>query len=618
MAYTTNNPVYQTKYSKLKNFKDFESDPTSEEESLEKDKRNFLKNDGGKYNLPNLRKKRYNKVTRKLDDVSKDEVKDKINAMKGMVPKKNHKYKLVDDSFNSKNEHYEFLIEKAISMINESEVVYSPKFKKLLKMIDSPISQYLLELENKDLQVLNNYFDLSDNKESISFITDRKAKEILGDKGKEAKYMGNGGFLTHNITENGDIFDLLGYVPKGDTYRPGIGEVGKVVKKVISPRSNRVYVYLKFPNGEGVINEDRLDYSDTTKDVWIKNRQNIRVGRGIKGLLDATKFDHKQSDVEDFVNKYKSAYDRMNDIFSNFELVKGQDIGYWYNYKNYTEGKDRGTLGNSCMAGVNKNYFSIYMDNSDVCSLLILKNESGDKIKGRALVWKLTQPDSSITFMDRIYTHYDSDMQLFRDYAKHMKWHYKYYNDSSNTSRMVDYMGNLVEKGDILVKVKATAHYPPSGKGQYDLYPYVDTVKYYNFSSGYMTTNSDSDKGSSIICLEDTSGGFVGNECDTCDGEGEVDCNRCHGEGRVDCSTCDGEGEVECSKCEGDCKVECNTCDGSGKVDGEDCAECDGSGKVECDKCGGDGRMDCNDCYNGSVDCSYCDGSGRIDCPDCN
>ena len=97
-------------------------------------------------------------------------------------------------------------------------------------------------------------------------------------------------------------------------------------------------------------------------------------------------------------------------------MVQGESIAYWYNYKNYLDRS--GSLGNSCMSNVDDEYFDIYMSNSDVCKLLILKSqENPNKIVGRALLWTLTGGEK---YLDRIYTIKDSDIELFKDYAKEM------------------------------------------------------------------------------------------------------------------------------------------------------------------------------------------------------
>ena len=76
----------------------------------------------------------------------------------------------------------EFLFE---SLILESIVVYSNKFKDILKEIESPVAKAILDIETKDLDVANNYLDIND-KDTISFIADRKAKELLDQKDKFA------------------------------------------------------------------------------------------------------------------------------------------------------------------------------------------------------------------------------------------------------------------------------------------------------------------------------------------------------------------------------------------------------------------------------------------------
>ncbi len=503
----------------------------------------------------------------------------------------------------------DFLLEQVLQMINESEVVYSDKFRKLLKDIDSPIAKKLSEIEKKDINVSSNYFDISDNKDSITFISDRRAKEIIDQDNKKV-ILKNGSPLTHNINANGKIFDLLGYQPVGEkSYDPDEGEVGEIISKAVSPVTGKTFLRIKFSGGECVLNEERIEYDNNLKEVWSKHRQNIRVGRGIRAVLNANGDKFSDAEIEDFVNKYKSAFDRMNDIFRNFELVKGDEIGKWYSYKNYLHGHSRGPLSNSCMSDVPVTYFEIYIKNPHCCNLLILKDdEDPTKIKGRALVWFLDTP-KDIVFMDRIYTHYDSDIQLFKDYAKFKKWVYKKYNDSSNTPLVVHPDGTEKEHNLFLVKLNQI---------DYDRFPYVDTLKYYDDSDYILSTEEDSDD----KLLESTSGGWEGQECPRCGGDGRIDCGNCNG-GRVDCYNCDGDGQVydDCDECGGDGKVDCDECGGEGEIDGETCSDCEGRGKVLCDECDGKGEktVDCPECDGyGRIDCEECDGDGRVDCPECN
>jgi len=113
--------------------------------------------------------------------------------------------------------------------------------------------------------------------------------------------------------------------------------------------------------------------------------------------------------------------------------------------------------------------------------------------------------------------------------------------------------------------------------------------------------------------------------CDNCDGDGNVTCQYCDGNGQISCDSCEGEGEVDCNMCDGDGKTECSECDGEGDIEGETCDNCSGKGEVECDSCGASGRKTCGNCGgdgyescdecngNGSINCDYCDSDGQID-----
>jgi hypothetical protein len=265
------------------------------------------------------------------------------------------------------------------------------------------------------------------------------------------------------------------------------------------------------------------------------------------------------------------------------------------------------------MAHVPKNFFDIYMENPDTCKLLILKDESGEKIKGRALVWKLQSPEG-VTFVDRVYTHNDSDVELFREYTKSQGWYYKPRNDSNDSSDMISPTGEKVNMGALVVKVR---------KGDYDSYPYVDTIKHFNSRLGTLSTNGSGN----TICLEDTDGG--NNECEYCHGSGEVECYDCEGSGQHECSECDGNGRVDCNECDegkvscNECgasgEIDCGTCDGSGSDgDGEECSDCEGKGKTPCGYCDGDGTKKCEDCDRGTIECGDCNGRGEYECGNCD
>jgi hypothetical protein len=468
-------------------------------------------------------------------------------------------------------------INESLEFLLESNVVYSKKFREVMNKIEHPLAKKIIDIETDDenYPVRNNYLDVNlKENDKLGFIPDRKAQEILNDTKVYVNLSTSSGWLKHKEVNQG-LFDKLGYTYEEGTtpYSAPSTEVGVVIAEVISDKSGKKYAWVKFPGGQGVYNTEKLRIVDNKENaLWTKNRQEIYVGRGIRALLNSAGIKFTDDELGDFVNIYKKTVDKMNDIYQYFDVVSGEDIGHWYNYTNYKE--RRGTLGSSCMSNVPKRYFDIYMSNTDVCSLIILKSIEDEKlIMGRALLWTLSDGKK---FVDRIYTINDSDVGLFRDYAKENGWYVKYYNSSSDSGRVIDpKTGDMIDLGTITVNIRT---------GEYDGYPYLDTLKYFIPSKGTLSNEGSSDSYS----LESTNGDLW--RCEYCDGHGNQTCGNCDGDGWWDCNRCSGSGERECGECSG-----------SGKVEGEE-------GEEECSECGG----------SGNNECSYCDGSGREDCEDCS
>jgi hypothetical protein len=509
----------------------------------------------------------------------------------------------------------EFILE---SLINESVLVYSDRFKRLIDEIDSPVSQAISDLESKDFNITNNYIDLQD-KEHISFILDRRAKQIEENSHKFVTYRGGSGFLKH-VDSNELIFKELQYEPVGDiTYHPPNGERGEVLNKATSIKTGKVYLRVNFPGGISVINQNNVEYDNVRKLAFSKNRQPIRIGRGIRAILNSAKLKFSDSEIEQFVNKFKSEWDKLNDIFRSFEIVEGYDIKEWYYSGKYRE-PNSGQLGNSCMRyDYCQGFFEIYTENPDKCKLLILKDEEDEeKIKGRAIIWYLDEPN--IIFMDRIYTNFDSDIELFRQYAISKDWNYKKYNSSSSDTTVINKSGEKRYE-QFIVNLKS------ENDLNYGAYPYMDTLKYFHYLTGKLTTDhTGSGKTNGYVrTLEDTEGSYSERNCDTCEGTGRVNCYDCDGSGEENCPDCwisakrRSTGEQICSTCDGDGNVECSTCDGKGEnSEGEDCQDCHG-GRMDCDDCGASGHVDCDNCGgNAEVSCSSCYGDGVVDCTDCS
>jgi hypothetical protein len=96
-------------------------------------------------------------------------------------------------------------------------------------------------------------------------------------------------------------------------------------------------------------------------------------------------------------------------------------------------------------------------------------------------------------------------------------------------------------------------------------------------------------------------------DCPECDGDKTVTCPECDGSGEVEgvrkmkkCPTCKGSGNVKCDECKGKGTLKCDECDGKGIVT---CSYCDGSGKEKCYECDG-GDLFCSDCGGGHLELS--------------
>jgi hypothetical protein len=228
---------------------------------------------------------------------------------------------------------------------------------------------------------------------------------------------------------------------------------------------------------------ERLALSEEA-DVWHKQRTDLYVGRFTNRVSEKSGKKLDGTEIEKFVNTYKSMFDLVKSGLSRFEEVNGEIIKHWYHMINYEEVK--GQLGNSCMRkGGCQSYFKIYTENPEVCSLLILKSEVEGKIAGRALVWKL---ENGTTYMDRVYTVRDSDYQLFEDYAK---------KNNYQTEECMSYSDFRKMK----VKLK---------KWRFDEYPYMDTFKCLNVEKGYLSADEDLWPSKGFWKLEDTCGGYDG------------------------------------------------------------------------------------------------------------
>jgi hypothetical protein len=197
-------------------------------------------------------------------------------------------------------------------------------------------------------------------------------------------------------------------------------------------------------------------------EIYHKNRTNIKVGRLIKKLF-GSKFN--DSEIEKFVNQYKSIMDRR---ISNFEIWESNKIINGYSSINYTyDGISSNPLLNSCM---NDQFNLIEFYKYVPVKLLVLINVDGH-ILGRALIWKTDNGN----FMDRVYSSTDHDYYKFIEYAKKNNIIYKVENKSGSSVKYVK-DGNI-NWFQMEVNLKFNIEDFNNGEKVVDI-PYMDTFIY--------------------------------------------------------------------------------------------------------------------------------------------
>lgn len=267
-----------------------------------------------------------------------------------------------------------------------------------------------------------------------------------------------------------DIYTLIDITDKND--------------KISLMQSNRIIKKLNI-KGDDHLQSDIV--YNKNHELWASNsRTEIGIGkwtrRVIRDVYDGPIPTDKA--LEMFVNLYKSTYDYVNNIDSKFEIVEGDGIAKWYLEDNYD--KDKGQLGHSCMRQKSKqSFFEIYVKNPQVCKLLILKNDKGDKILGRALLWQLK---NGYKYQDRIYTNHDSDVLLFEKWAKDND--YIYYNESDHETNLE------VQLKDI----------------EYTKFPYMDTFCVFNKETKILKADEDLWPNQGYVLLQRTDGKYETDE----------------------------------------------------------------------------------------------------------
>jgi len=190
-----------------------------------------------------------------------------------------------------------------------------------------------------------------------------------------------------------------------------------------------------------------------------------------------------------------------NRALEETKLFLSDEICKYYHENNYAEG--RGQLNNSCMKYDNcQEYIKLYENfGNDIVQILVLLNENNE-VMGRALFWHdVNYKDTTIKYMDRVYSINDNISHIFYEYAKNNN--IKYFDDDTYNNKMS-------------IDVNISEDIP---------LPYFDTFKYFDDFSKLNTCdgtyNLENTEGASLHSLNENIN--TCNECGSdfdCENEG--------------------------------------------------------------------------------------------------
>ena len=248
-----------------------------------------------------------------------------------------------------------------------------------------------------------------------------------------------------------------------------------------------------FVNHISVSREDKGKISYLTKErlavideseIWTSSRR-FQAKPG--GFISKVFKDIPAREVELFSTLFRNVSNRLK---VNLQVVKGERIRDFYYYESYAS--DNGSLGASCMRYDNcQKYMNVYVENTDVVSMLVMLNDHGSLI-GRALLWDC----DGYKIMDRIYTTNDEKYAFyFKEWATKNNYLFKS-NQNWFDTMTFEKIGD--KKQELRIDIKLP-------KSDYRYYPYMDTFKFFNEDTGVISNYQPKGYDFYTICTPDGS-----------------------------------------------------------------------------------------------------------------
>ena len=245
-----------------------------------------------------------------------------------------------------------------------------------------------------------------------------------------------------------------------------------VASLLLKKRHSNEDLVENFVNHISISREDKSKISYLTKErlavideseIWTSSRR-FQAKPG--GFISKVFKNIPAKEVELFSTLFRNVSNRLN---VNLQVVKGERIRDFYYYESYAS--DNGSLGASCMRYDScQKYMNVYVDNTDVVSMLVMLNDN-DALIGRALLWDC----DGYKIMDRIYTTNDEKYAFyFKEWATKNNYLFKS-NQNWFDTLTFEKIGD--KKQELRIDIKLP-------NSDYRYYPYMDTFKFFNAETG--------------------------------------------------------------------------------------------------------------------------------------
>lgn len=191
-------------------------------------------------------------------------------------------------------------------------------------------------------------------------------------------------------------------------------------------------------------------FIENDEDLSRKSKNFTKIGRFIKQIYKDNNKHITDTQIEKFVNSYKSKYDEHYKVQSDYELkiVSGEEIKKWYLWDNYYgHESDGGELWKSCMKHTKcQTFFDLYINNPNRISLVVLTKS--DKLIARSLLWNI---NPNTIYLDRIYGYRKSDEHLLKKIVV---------NDKFKSKKVLSYDIDNINSIKIPVSIKNIEYFP--------------------------------------------------------------------------------------------------------------------------------------------------------------